>query len=198
MPHGTYASISVITEVLVSPGEREAGGCSKGSQHLSHPCPKAGLHHMGYGIVVGRRERFIHPPQDNTEVCKTTQHPHVPTPVLPGHCAWSKFWQPMKMGLREAVREWIGREGSRSKCHSSGSITCRNWAAVSGFRWAGYSSSNTNSLPSLSALSPSVLPSLASSILEILVCRWEIAAGDCKLDPFLDPFPLLCQLWTLL
>lgn len=69
-PHGTYASISVITEVLVSPGEREAGGCSKGSQPQSCPCPKVKVHHMGYGIVVGRRERFIHPPQDNTKVYK--------------------------------------------------------------------------------------------------------------------------------
>lgn len=55
--------------------------------------------HVGYGTVGGTR--VIHPSQTNAELCKVAQHPYTPSSFLSGLCVWTKFWQPMKIGLRE-------------------------------------------------------------------------------------------------
>jgi len=67
MPHGTCASISAPV-VLVNPGKSSQESSPTGSvwqQKKSWspaaPVPKLGVHHVGYGIMGGRRRRIIHP-----------------------------------------------------------------------------------------------------------------------------------------
>ena len=109
MPRSTCARVSAPM-VLVSPGKSSQESSLTGSvwqqqrsQPPAAPVPKSGVHHMGYGIVGGRRRRIIHLPWTNTRVCKMTQHPHTSYPALPGRYIRSRFWQPMKMG-------WMGTD----------------------------------------------------------------------------------------